>query len=159
MPDSLRPHGLHNPWNSPGQNTGVGSHSLLQGIFPTQESNWGLLYCRQILYLLSYQGSPLGLSSTEGLRPEPRSSKGIDPMKKNQEALLVSAQMTMVTHKTQPDSEKQGLTAPCSTLSLWVLPAWVKKVGSFCPGKYRKAMVPRLCRSFLLNFSVVWHID
>ena len=37
------------PWNSPGQNT-VGSLSLLQGIFPTQGSNWGLLHCRQILY-------------------------------------------------------------------------------------------------------------
>ena len=37
--DSLRPHGLHNPWNSPSQNTGVGSHSLLQGIFPTQVSH------------------------------------------------------------------------------------------------------------------------
>ena len=40
------------------KNTGVGSLSLLQGIFPTQESNWGLLCCRQILYQLSYQGSP-----------------------------------------------------------------------------------------------------
>ena len=37
--------------------TGEGSLSLLQGIFPTQESNWDLLYCRQILYQLSYQGS------------------------------------------------------------------------------------------------------
>jgi len=46
------------PWNSPGQNTGVGSCSLLQGIFPTQESNPGLLHCRQILYQLKYQGSP-----------------------------------------------------------------------------------------------------
>ena len=34
--DSLQPHGLYNPWNFPGQNTGVGSRSLLQGIFPTQ---------------------------------------------------------------------------------------------------------------------------
>ena len=88
--DSLRPHGLYSLWNSPGQNTGVGHLSLLQGIFPTQgfeprspslqedslptepqgkpkntrvgslfllqqifptqESNWGLLHCRQILY-------------------------------------------------------------------------------------------------------------
>ena len=46
-------------WDSPGQNTGVGSHSLLQGIFPTQGSNPGLLHCRQILYHLSYQGSHL----------------------------------------------------------------------------------------------------
>ena len=56
--DSLQPHGLYSPWNSPGQNTGVGSLSLLQGIFPTQESNQGLLNCRQFLYQLSYQGSP-----------------------------------------------------------------------------------------------------
>ena len=41
------------------KNTAVGSLSLLQGIFPTQESNQGLLHCRQILYQLSYQGSPL----------------------------------------------------------------------------------------------------
>ena len=39
-------------------NTGVGSLSLLQGIFLTQESNWDLLHCRQILYQLIYQGSP-----------------------------------------------------------------------------------------------------
>ena len=100
---SLPPHGLYSPWNSPGQNTGVGSLSLLQGIFPnqgskprsptlqvyslpaepqgkpkntgvsnlsllqgiflTQESNWGLLYCRRILYPLRYQGSPLNFLS------------------------------------------------------------------------------------------------
>ena len=40
------------------KNTGTGSLCLLQGIFPSQESNWGLLHCRQILYQLSYQGSP-----------------------------------------------------------------------------------------------------
>ena len=45
--------------DSPGKNTGVGSHALLQGIFLAQESNWGLLHCRQILYQLSYQRSPL----------------------------------------------------------------------------------------------------
>ena len=95
--DSLQPHGLFSPWNSSGQNTGVGSLSLLQGIFPTrieprspalqadslpakpqgkpkntgvgslsllqwifptQELNQGLLHFRQIVYQLSYQGSP-----------------------------------------------------------------------------------------------------
>ena len=43
----------------PGKNTGVGCHSLLQRIFLTQEWNPGLLHCRQILYWLSHQGSPL----------------------------------------------------------------------------------------------------
>ena len=42
--------------DSPGKNTGVGSHSLLLGIFPTRGSNLGLLHCRQILYQLSHQG-------------------------------------------------------------------------------------------------------
>ena len=54
MSNSLSPHGLYNPWNSSGQNTGVGNLSLLQGIFLTQESNQGLLHYRQILYQLSY---------------------------------------------------------------------------------------------------------
>ena len=67
LSDSLWSHGLYSPWNSQGQNTGVGSFSLLhnldtrqilQGIFPTQISNPGLLHCRQILYQLSFQGSP-----------------------------------------------------------------------------------------------------
>ena len=43
------------PWNFPGKNTGVGGHSLLQEIFPTQASNSGLLHCRQILYPLIYK--------------------------------------------------------------------------------------------------------
>ena len=58
MSDSLQPHGLYSPWNSPGQNTGVGNHTLLQRIFPTQGSSPGLLHCRQILCQLSHQGSP-----------------------------------------------------------------------------------------------------
>ena len=56
--DSLRPHGLYSPWNSPGQNAGVSSLFLLQGIFPAQGSNPGLLHCRQILYQLSHKRSP-----------------------------------------------------------------------------------------------------
>ena len=44
--------------DSPGKNTGVGCHALLQGIFPTLGSNPGLLHCRQSLYHLSHQGSP-----------------------------------------------------------------------------------------------------
>ena len=56
--NSLRPHALYSPWNFPGQNTGVGSLSLLQRIFPTQGSNPGLLHCRCILYQLGHKGSP-----------------------------------------------------------------------------------------------------
>ena len=56
--DSLRPHRLYSPRNSPDQNTGVGSLSLLQWIFVTWESNQGLLHCKWILYQLSYQGAP-----------------------------------------------------------------------------------------------------
>ena len=55
--DSLPPEPPGKP-----KNTGVGSLSLLQGIFLTQESNWGFLHCRKILYQLSYQGSPWQIS-------------------------------------------------------------------------------------------------
>ena len=52
---SLGPYGLYRsrllcPWDSPGKNTGVGCHALLQGVFPTQGLNLHLLHCRQILY-------------------------------------------------------------------------------------------------------------
>ena len=60
MSDSLRPHGLYPtrllcPWDFPGNTTGVDCHFLLQGIFPTQGSNPGLLNYRQTLYCLSHQ--------------------------------------------------------------------------------------------------------
>ena len=65
MPDSLRSHGLQPitllcPWGFPGKDIGVVCHFLLQGIFPTQGSNPGLLHCRQILYQPSYQGKMEG---------------------------------------------------------------------------------------------------
>ena len=63
MPDSLQPHGLYSPWNSPGQNTGVSSLSFLQGILPTQGSNPGLPHCRQILYQLSHIFAKLHMSN------------------------------------------------------------------------------------------------
>ena len=60
-PTPWRPHGLQpitllRPWDSPGKNTGVGCHFLLQGIFPTQRSDLGLLCCMWILYHQSHQG-------------------------------------------------------------------------------------------------------
>ena len=58
------------PAEPPGKpkNTGVGSLSLLQRIFPTQALNWSLLHCRQILYQLSYQGSPTSLSESGNIQ-------------------------------------------------------------------------------------------
>ena len=75
MSNSLPSHGLYSPWNSPGQNTGVGSFSLLQGIFPTQGSNPGLPHCRQILYQLSHQVGEGPMQSMAGV---PRSK--VEPL-------------------------------------------------------------------------------
>jgi len=78
--NSLQPHGLwparlFSLWDSPGKNTGVGCHALLQGIFPTQGSNPCLPYCRRILYCLSYQGSPwLSLLYHKNLSSQPHYS-------------------------------------------------------------------------------------
>ena len=58
MSNSLWPHSLYNPWNSPGQSTRVGSLSLLQGILQTQGSNPSLPHCRQIFLPAEPQGKP-----------------------------------------------------------------------------------------------------
>ena len=80
MSDSLRPHGLYSPWNSLGQNTGVGSLSLLQGILPTQGSNPVLLHCRLILY--QHKRSPRTLEwvaypFSRGFLPTQESNQGL----------------------------------------------------------------------------------
>ena len=56
-PHGLQPTRLLCPWDFPGKDTGVGCHFLLQGIFPTQGLNLGLLHRKQILYHLSYEGN------------------------------------------------------------------------------------------------------
>ena len=58
MSDALQPYGLYSPWNSPGQNTGVGGLSLLQGIFPTHQTQVSRIVGGLILHQLSHQGSP-----------------------------------------------------------------------------------------------------
>ena len=78
-PMDCGPPGSSVQWDSPGRNTGVGCHALLQGIFPNQGSNPGLPHCRRILYHLSHQGSPwilewVAYPSSGGL-PDP----GIEP--------------------------------------------------------------------------------
>ena len=77
--DSLQPHGPYSPWNSSGQNTGVGSLSLLQGIFPTQGLNPGLPHCRCILSQLSHKGSPRILEWVAYPSPEDLPDPGIKP--------------------------------------------------------------------------------
>ena len=87
LSDSLQPHGLQParllcPWKSPGKKTGEGSLSLLQGIFPTQGSNPGLLHCRRILLLSEPPGKPkktgVGcLSLLQGIFPSQESNQGL----------------------------------------------------------------------------------
>ena len=95
--DSLRPHVLYSPWNSPGQNTGVGSLSLLQGIFPTQGSNPGLPHCRWILYQLSHQGNP----------------KAQEIVDKSPRALFPSRTIPMYTSQRMPP----GIDSGCPEVS------------------------------------------
>ena len=70
MSNSLQPHGLYSPWNSPGQNTGVDSCSVLQGIFPTQGSNPCLPHCSQIFTIWATREAHMDNTS----HPNPYSS-------------------------------------------------------------------------------------
>ena len=76
--ESVQLHILYNPWNSSGQNTGLGNCSLFQGIFPTQGSNPGLLHCKGILYQLSYQGRHIYIYIWLTVRRKSQSTE-IDP--------------------------------------------------------------------------------
>ena len=104
--DSLRPQGLYSSWNSLGQNTGVGSLSLLQGIFPTQRLNPGLLHCRWILYQLSHKGSPICRNKTQ--------------LDENNIFLKLWAEATVSINANVMRGErrrrKQGMTVPFSHL-------------------------------------------
>ena len=120
--NSLGPHGLYSPWNSPGQNARVRSLSLLQGIFLTQGSNLGLWHCRQILDHMSHQGSPK-FWSQRSYHCATRSQK---------------TEMPKQGHEPWP----LRLKVWCSTN--WAIQAYIHpKVNLF---------KERLCRTFLIRF-------
>ena len=105
MSNSLQPHGLYSPWNSPGQNTGVGSLSLLQGILPTQGLNIGLPHCRWILYQLNHKGNPrilewVALSLLQGIFPT---------QELNQDLLHCRRVLYQLSYQGNPSSEYSGL--------------------------------------------------
>ena len=104
LSDSLWPRGLYSPWNSPGQNTGVGSLSLLQGIFPTQGSNPGLPHCRQILYLLSHKGSPRILEQVAC----PFSSRSSWSRNQTGDSCIAGRSFTNWAMREAPDSRRES---------------------------------------------------
>ena len=104
--DSLQPHRLYSPWNSPGQNTGMGSLSFLQGVFPIQGSNPGLPHYRQIINQLSHQGIPQ--YKIESLK-----------INKNIWSFLWQGKLCAYELSTQGMQEPELLTTP-----LWVICWW-----------------------------------
>ena len=102
--DSLWPHGLQSPWNSPGQNTGVGTCSLLQGIFPTQGSNPGLPQCRWILYQLSHKGS---ISDRLKTKADLLNSSYRTPFCYKDSVLLKRLQIYLWSKKKKKEEEKK----------------------------------------------------
>ena len=119
------PYGLHSPWNSPEQNTGVGSLSLLQGIFPTQGLNPGLPHCGWILYQLSHKGSPRIL---EWLIPSPADlpDPGIEPGSPALQADSLRAEQPRRPYALLTDCFSED---PCALLLQVHLPF-------FCPFSY-----------------------
>ena len=106
MSNTLWPLGLYTLWNSPGQNTGVDSHSFLQGIFPTQGLNPGLPHCRQILYQLSHQGSPFS-SKGEKLTAPPCQVSGYKKFPTGQPSTpLINVHTRWVTQQTNAASPR-----------------------------------------------------
>ena len=104
--DCLRPHGLYIPWNALGQNTGVGSLSLLQGIFPIQGSNPGLSHCRQILYQLSHKGSPESEEELKSLLMKVKGESENAGLKLNIQKMKIMASSSVTSWKIAGETMK-----------------------------------------------------
>ena len=115
MSNFLWPHGTHSLWNSPDQNTRVGSLSLLQWIFPTQGSNSGLQHCRRILYQLSHQGSPRILEWVAIPSPADLPDPGIEPG-----SPALQADFTSWARSTSITNSKESLHI-CLCFQVWHL--------------------------------------
>ena len=103
-PTLCNPMGLYSPWNSPGQNTRVDSYSLLQGIFPIQGSNSGLLHCRWILYQLSHKGSPRVLEWVA----YPFSSRSSRPRNQTKICCITGRFFTSWATRESPNTNQNG---------------------------------------------------
>ena len=113
------------PWNSPGQSTGVGSLSLLQGIFPTQGSNPGIPHCGQILYQLSHKGSPRTLEWVA----YPFSSGSFWPMNRTRVSCIAGRFFTnWAIRKAQLDplGQEANINLPLVVGTLWVQLHWLE---------------------------------
>ena len=149
MYDSLWLHGLYSPWNSVGHNTGVGSLSLLQGIFPTQESNQGLLHCRQILYQLSQKGSlrilewvayPFSSGSSQ-----PRNQTRISCIAGESLPIELSVQFSSVYSLSRVRLfATPWITARQASLSITISRSWLKlsSIESVMPSSHLISVVP-----------------
>ena len=120
MSDSLRPRGLQSarllcPWDSPGKNTGMGCHSLIQRIFLTQESNPDLLHHRQILYHLNYQESAHG-------PPKKKKNMGAGRVAQKKPMLFFICQATTHYSLFRPTTKLYTLAARDTSLSAFFFP-------------------------------------
>ena len=129
--DSLRPHGLYSPWNSPGQNTGVSNLSLLQGVFPTQGSNPGLLHYGWILYHLSHQGSPRILECVSYFfsrgSSRPRNQTGVSCIA-GRFLLSYEGSPEVLSEVTVKSRHSEKAMAPHSSTLAWKIP-WMEEPG------------------------------
>ena len=133
MSDTLRLRGLYSPWNSPGQNAGVGSCSLLRGIFSTQELNPGLPHCRQILYQLSHKGSHLKCRHQKFGGQIPRS--GLTPNN------WCSSNFSRSFHQVQWGSQGRWKDGWCHLKLLSETTPWRPSIGIYLVASYQKCKV------------------
>ena len=124
------------PWNSLGQNIGVGSLSLLQGIFPTQRLNPGLLHCRLFLYQLSHKGSPY---------------RSIKPKKRiKTESIKMHDSLTKM--RDFPGSPVVKIL-PSNTSSAGSIPGWGSKIPHASWPKNQNIRWKQYCIKFNKNFK------
>ena len=152
MFDSLWPHGLYSPWNSPGQNTGVSCLFLPKGIFPTQGLNAGLRHCRWILYQLKHQFSSVQSLSRVQLSATPW-------IRAHQASLSITNSQS----PPKPMSIESGMPSNHLILCrpLLLLPSIFPSIGVFSnesalPFRWPKYVGPSIEHPGLTSFRMVW---
>ena len=127
--DSLPPHGLFSPWNSPGQNTEVGSCSHLQGIFPNQGLNPSLLHCEQILYQLRHKGRPRILEWIA----YPFSSRSSQPRNQTRVSCNAGGFFYQLIYQGSPSESRSVMSDSLQShglYNLWNTPGQMTEVGT-----------------------------
>ena len=136
--------GSSGPWDSPGKNIGVGSHSLLQGVFLTQGLNLGLLHGKWILYPLSHQGSPFEVYQSDTWQTSNQQHRAVSPAAPGPRSISLGSQSLSLFIFCPETMTSLQVLAPRVTRADLIQWVWTCPVRAEASGAYVPQMLPQV---------------